>query len=124
MLDYFSNYPVIKEYVKEFVNLNNVLKRKIILAPYGSYGKLMEEVLCDFGVRIDFIIDNNLCTYNEKKFKSIDYCNKVDDKEYAVIYTSNNEELRYSIKQNLPNSIFFDYFKKYSDNHIVWLQNF
>ncbi len=75
--------------------------RDFIIYPYGELGMEVKRALNDcYGITERFIIDGNLCTYNEK-IHSPSIFQEIDCSKYTVILSTSNEALYATLRENL-----------------------
>jgi len=76
-------------------------KRKFIIFPYGDVGLQVKQILNEcYNINECYIIDNNLCKYNEK-IKKISFLNTLDCSNYVIILATTNERSYCELKKKL-----------------------
>ena len=75
--------------------------KDFIIYPYGEVGMEVKRVLNEcYGIAECFIVDGNLCTYNDKIY-SPSVFQEIDCSKYVVILSTSNEALYATLRQNL-----------------------
>lgn len=105
-------------------------ERNFIIYPFGVNGVIVADVLeKQFGIKPNYIIDNNLCKYN-KNIYPVDFLDGLQAKDYMVLLTAENPEIvesvRYTIYSHFPKSRVLELFPFHmsSDLRVSWLRRY
>ena len=85
-----NNHSIIKKCIEKQLDLGN---KNFVIFPFGDMGMLTQDILrrC-YGIKESFIIDNNLCKFNDD-IKNISYLNEVDCTKYTFLLATTNSDI-------------------------------
>lgn len=73
-------------------------RSQFIIFPFGDIGMQIKTILKEaYDIKVSFIIDNNLCRYNNK-IKPSSFLNQLNPKEYTLILSSIDDKIYETLK--------------------------
>lgn len=95
----------LEEYIENKIENGCRNKNKIIIIPYGHYGKIVKSVLNEkMHIRELCVIDNN---NHEENVQGIDYLSALDTKDAYVVFACDNEAIYHELYDQIIRYINF-----------------